>query len=152
MKVLLTIPVPALLIIAALNGCKSESDSGISGYVSPVPLINQIQAADHIVVVSTFRHTPGVSHYAGFSMTMTGAEMNTIIRSISSLRAPRYNGPTVLNDCLYDRELQFYHGTNELGTADLGYCLVSCDGVDYHAPEVFRSLYHRIARESGEED
>ena len=78
--------------------------------------------------------------------------MNSIIRAITSLRAPTYNLPTAPSDCLYDWQLQFYRGAKLLGTADLADCLVRCDGVEYDAPEMLKSLYHRIARQSGEED
>jgi hypothetical protein len=112
--------------------------------------MSQIVFADHIVVVSSFRNIQGVSHFASYRTTITGEEMNTIIRAISSLRAPRYDVPSPPSDCLYDWQLQFYHHSELLGTADLGYCLVRCDGVEYHEPIALKTLYNRIARESGE--
>lgn len=149
MKTLFKLAIPALLAIVILIGCKSDSD--IIGYSTPARLASQIEPADHIVVVSAFRNIAGISHFAGFSMTIKGEEMNSIIRTISSLRAPRYDVPTNPSDCAYDWQLQFYRGTDMLGSVDLGYCLVRCDGVEYHAPAL-KSLWQRIARESGEED
>jgi hypothetical protein len=149
MKTLFTITVPALLAIVILIGCKSDPD--FIGYSTPAHLVSQIEPADHIIVVSAFRNAPGVSHFASFTTTIKGKEMNSIIRTISSLRAPGYGVPTNPSDCAYEWELQFYRGTKMLGSVDLGYCLVRCDGVEYHAPAL-KSLWHRIARESGEED
>jgi hypothetical protein len=150
MKKLLQIVISAFLAIVALNRC--SSDPQVAGYISPARLVSQITSADRIVVVSTFHNMSGASHFASFRAIITGSEMNSIIRAISSLRAPTCDLPTAPSDCLYDWQLQFYRGAKLLGTADLADCLVRCDGVEYDAPEMLKSLYHRIARQSGEED
>lgn len=85
-------------------------------------------------------------------MNITGHEIKSIIRAISSLRTPTYDVPVAPNDCAYDWQLQFYRGPELLGTVDLADCLIRCAGAEYPQPLVIKRLYHRIQKESGEDD
>ena len=150
MKTIFKIAVLTFLVIGVFSGCKS--DPHVTGYLAPTHLISQIESADHIVVKSQFAGSQGASRFASFSMTITGHEVKTIIHSISSLRTPTYDIPSSPSSLLYDWELQFYRGTELLGTADLGYGLIRCDGEEYDESWTLKRLYHRIMKKSGEED
>jgi len=149
MRAIFKIAVVALLVVGVWSGCRS--DPHMTGYHAPTHLIGQIKSADHIVVTNLFA---GVRHdsQSSFSTTITGHEVQTIIHAISSLRAPTYDIPTPMSSMLYEWQLQFYRGTELLGTADLSDDLVLCDGGEYHEPWTLRRLYHRIAKESGKDN
>jgi hypothetical protein len=149
MKAIPKIAILTFLAIGVWSGCRS--DPHMTGYHTPAHLISQIKSADHIVVTNLFAAVRHDSQ-SSFSKTITGHEAQMIVHAISSLRAPTYDIPTPMSSMLYEWQLQFYQGTELLGTADLSDGLVLCDGGEYHEPWTLRRLYHRIAKESGEDD
>jgi len=82
-------------------------------------------------------------------MTITGREVKKIIHAISLLREPPEQTRPSLR---YEWQLQFYRGTELLGTAYLDADLIQCDGEDYHESWTLKRLYHKIVKKSGEDD
>jgi hypothetical protein len=145
MKTIIKIAALGFLVVGSFSGCKSEPD--VTGYHAPTHLISQIASTDHIVVTNLFA-AHGGSH---FSMTITGYEATRIVHAISSLRAPTYDIPTPMSSMLYEWQLQFYRGTELLGTADISDRLVLC-GDEYREPWILKRLYHHIIKKSGADD
>jgi hypothetical protein len=141
-----------IAIVCLLSGCRSGPEP--TDYITPAHLISQIGSADHIVVECGFARTQDAPKFASFTTTITGHELKKIVGAISSLRLPKPPPGFIMpmSDCIEEWNLEFYRGTEIVGTAHLGDCLVLCDGVEYHRPEILKRLYNRIARESGEED
>ncbi len=152
-----------IIVLCLVSGCKSDprltnSQTSLhlvprlTGDVTPTNLVNQITSADHILVTNPSAGHRGAPSYTSFSKTITGPEAREIIWAISSLRAPIYDPPQPDSLCGYEWRLQFYRGREFLGSADLGECLVRCDGVEYVSPSTLNRLYNRISDESGERE
>ena len=149
MKAILKIAVLTFLVIGMSSGCSSEPAP--TGYVTPTHFISQIASADHIVVTNCLAGHQRAPKWASFSMTITGRDAKKIIHAISTLREPTYGVGGPMSATFYEWQLQFYRGTELLGTADLSWDLVLCDG-EYHEPWALRRLYHHIVKESREYD
>ena len=119
-------------------GCETKSTHGESGVaqaetgfdVAPTNFIHQIDFADHVVVTNTFGWT---RQYEGFSLTISGHKMKSLVRALSALknhRLPDVSYPPSASIC--DWQLQFYQGSNCLTTANFQDYVIRCDGGEYN--------------------
>jgi len=87
---------PALLLLICVCGCSPQKS-----------LAKQLKGADRVVVTNTVR---------GLSISVTGTNVDMIVKAIA---ASKKESPLI--DAAIGLRLEFYKGTNHIGTVDTSY-------------------------------
>jgi hypothetical protein len=137
-----------LIIIATmLSGCKHETgmrnqpaaSAPNQSFWTPADFLKQIAPADHIVI--TNRLAGQLPQYQGFSVTISGRKMKNIVHALSLLKTyPNDPG----SSSIWDWQLQFYQGTNHLGTANFQGSAIVIDREYNDQTGVLDKLYREI--------
>ena len=139
----------SIVIIVILAGIKlrtlagniPEACSTTPAYLTPTNLILRIANTDHIVATNWFDATHGD---LGFGVTISGDKVWEIVRAISA--AKKYPNQPV-TESIWDWELQFYKGTNQLDAIHFQESVFLADGEYDDETGVLEKTY-RVSSES----
>ena len=100
-----------LLLAAVCNGLAQTNTTVPIAGSTPTNLAHLIASADHIIV--TNRYASWEKEYRGFSLSISGSRVSTIVAAVSA--AKRNQAET---NSVWDWEMQFYRATNCLAKVD----------------------------------
>jgi len=136
-----------LAMVCLVSGCLVVEPPYPVPY-RPYSLLRAAQSADHVVVTNLPSVRQGSPTAAGYSLTLTGSEMQRLSDALAGLQRSGDSRPFLDDSTSPEWQLQCCRGTNVLATAAFSRDVLFCDEIEFHSPWELRRLYRRVTKES----